>query len=258
MKGMLIDVTRCVGCERCVSACVEANGLDADKAEYDKATSVDGLSDNRFTTIVQIEGRNVKKACMHCLEPSCVSACLVGGLTINKDGAIVYDEDKCIGCRYCMLSCPFHIPRYEWSKKAPFVKKCELCEDRLAEGKIPACAEVCPQDVILFGERSQLLKEAHRRIRNNPEKYINHVWGESEHGGTKVLYLSDVDLASLDWPEEHRESIPHMVEPVVEATPYIAGSVLAGVAGLNWIVKRRMALMKADSSDSKEIEGGGE
>ncbi len=251
--GMLIDVTKCIGCERCVAACVEANHLDPVRADHDKAVISDGLSANRLSTVVQLTSdRFAKKACMHCVDPSCVAACLVGGITKSENGAVVYDPDKCIGCRYCMLACPFHVPRYEWGEIVPFMKKCELCEERLAQGEIPACADACPQDVITYGDREELLAEAHRRIQANPGQYLNHVWGEEEFGGTSVMYISDVDLAELGWPDAKAEPIPEMVAPVVHATPYIAGSVLFSVAGLNWVVRRRMQRMgEAESTEGK-------
>ena len=250
MIGMLIDVTRCIGCEQCVAACVAENGLDPDLADRDRATAPDGLSANRFTTVEPVGwNRLAKKACMHCLEPSCVSACLVGGLTRQENGAVVYDPEKCIGCRYCMLACPFHIPRYQWSKTVPFVRKCELCRDRLAEGKIPACVEACPQQAIAFGTREEMLLEAQRRIESD-DRYFNWIWGKTEFGGTGVLYISDVDLGELGWPGTKTEAIPKMVAPVLHATPWLAGSVLAGVTGIQWIVKRRMEQMREDSPQS--------
>ncbi|MCB2212305.1 4Fe-4S dicluster domain-containing protein [bacterium] len=258
MIGMLIDVTKCVGCEKCVAACVKANGCDPAAADRDRATSPDGLSADRLTTVQPIGWDHfAKKACMHCLEPSCVSACLVGGITRSENGAVVYDPDKCIGCRYCMLACPFHVPRYEWSAKVPFMKKCELCEERLADGEIPACADACPQNAIEFGERDELLRLAHQRIGENPDGYIDHVWGEHEFGGTSVLYISDADLAELGWPSPDTESIPHLVEPVMHATPIVGGSVLASVAGVNWIVRRRMQQMHGPDASSNG-HGGGE
>ena len=144
MPRVVVDRQRCKGCERCVEACVEANGLDPIKAEVDRATTRDGLSANRLSSILPVEeGRFARKSCLHCLEPSCVSACLVGGITKTDAGPVVYDPDKCIGCRYCMLACPFHVPRYEWSKTTPFMRKCHLCFERADAGGVPACVEAC-------------------------------------------------------------------------------------------------------------------
>jgi formate dehydrogenase iron-sulfur subunit len=168
MFGMLFDVTRCKGCERCVDACVEANGLDAVAAARDRATTRDGLSANRLLSVMPVgDGRFARIGCMHCVEPSCVSACLVGGIRKTPEGPVVYDPDKCIGCRYCMLACPFHVPRYEWQETMPFVKKCSMCFDRLRDGGKPACVEACPNEALEFGERDALLAEAHERIRRS-------------------------------------------------------------------------------------------
>ena len=249
MYGILIDVTRCTGCEKCVAACVERNGKDPRLAEYDRAVTKDGLSSHRLLTVLKVDdGRFARKSCMHCLEPSCVSACLVGGLTKTADGAVVYDKDKCIGCRYCMLACPFHIPRYEWDKIVPFVAKCDLCLDRVTQGELPACVGACPNGALKFGERNELLKEAHALIGASPERYVNHVWGEEEFGGTSVMYVADVDLALLGWPETKAVSIPSLTESLVHQTPFMGLGVAATLLGLNWIVKRRNKLMGQEHS----------
>ncbi len=256
MKALLIDVTRCTGCERCVAACVAANGLDPRRADHDKAMISDGLSANRLTTVRQLASdRFARVACMHCQEPSCVAACLVGGLRRLENGAVVYDEEKCIGCRYCMLACPFHIPRYEWSETVPFMKKCELCDGLRGAQEVPACFEACPEEAIRYGEREELLALAKRRIAEHPGRYIDHVWGEQEFGGTGVLYLSDIDLHELGWPRRESASIPELTHGVVQATPVIAGSVLASVAGINWIVRRRMQRLQGHSETGETTAG---
>ncbi len=247
MYGILIDVTKCTACEKCVGACVERGGGDKWLAEHDRATLRDGLSATRKSTVLQVgDGRFARKACMHCLEPSCVSACLVGGLTKAPDGPVIYDRDKCIGCRYCMLACPFHIPRYEWDKTIPYVAKCDMCFDRIEQNQKPACVEACPEGALEFGHRSTLLRKAHALIKSHPERYKNHVWGEHEFGGTSVMYVADVDLASLGWPEGAAAAIPSLTEALIHKTPFIGLGVAAGLIGLNWIVKRRIELMGKD------------
>jgi formate dehydrogenase iron-sulfur subunit len=255
--ALLIDVTKCRGCEECVSACTRRNHKDPLLAEADRVASRDGLTANRLSTVQKIdEGRFAKKSCMHCLEPSCVSACLVGGITRRPDGPVVYDPDKCIGCRYCMLACPFHIPRYEWRKTAPYMVKCDMCVDRIDDGKPPACVEACPYDAIVFGPRPQLLKQAFARIRQDPKKYHNHIWGETEFGGTSVLYISDVDLAALGWPDAVQEPIPHLTEPLVHKTPFMGLSVAVGLVALNWIVKRRNKLAAERAQEAGPTTSG--
>jgi formate dehydrogenase iron-sulfur subunit len=242
MNGLLVDVTRCTGCERCVAACVEANELDPLAAQRDRAITADGLSANRLVSVVQVQDRFARKSCMHCLEPACVSACLVGGITRSPEGPVVYDPDKCIGCRYCMLACPFHVPRYEWDDTAPLMAKCAFCFQRLEGGELPACAEACPEDALTFGDRDRLLVDAHQRIDTSPGRYLPRVWGEHEFGGTAVLYVSDVDLSPLGWPGEEAPPIPSLTQPLIEKTPAIGLSVASCLVGLNWVIRRRMRL----------------
>jgi formate dehydrogenase iron-sulfur subunit len=253
MYSILVDITKCTGCEKCVAACIKENNLNEDKADFDRAVSKDGLSDNRLLSILELDsGRFARKSCMHCLEPSCVSACLVGGITKSKEGPVVYDPDKCIGCRYCMLSCPFHIPRYEWGKTIPFMKKCGMCYERLKEGSLPACVEACPSNAITFGNRDELLKKAHQTIKSAGSKYINHVWGEKEFGGTSLLYISDVDLAELGFPKENHIAIPELTDPLIEKTPFIGSGVALSLIGINWIVRRRNKLAGKNNQENKD------
>lgn len=247
--AILVDVTRCNGCESCTEACVSANRQDPAAAGIDRATTRDGLSANRLCTVVPAaKGRFARKSCMHCLEPSCVSACLVGGLEKTPEGPVVYEPDKCIGCRYCMLACPFHVPRYEWDRVAPFMRKCDMCADRLHEGGVPACVEACPSGALAFGERDALLEQAHDLIRKDPDRYLQRVWGETELGGTCVLYVSDVDLAAVGWPSADTAPIPELTDAVIEKTPILGGSVLLGLWGLGAIIERRQRLMAPAAS----------
>ncbi len=243
MNAILVDITRCTGCEQCVDACIEENGCDPVQAQVDRATTKDGLSQHRLLSVPMIDqGRFARLSCMHCLEPACVSACLVGGLTKTADGPVIYHPEKCIGCRYCMLACPFHIPRYEWDEPVPFVKKCTMCFQRQEEGKVPACVDACPNDVLTFGDRDELLAKAHRTIAQGGGRYLPRVWGEEELGGTSVLYISDVDLDVMGWPEPESESIPHITEPLIAKTPTIGLTVMGSLLGINWVIRRRMRL----------------
>jgi len=243
MYGILVDTTRCTGCESCVAACVAANDLDPRQAARDRVTARDGLSAERFASIVPVgDGAFARKSCMHCLEPSCVSACLVGALQKSEDGPVTYDADKCIGCRYCMLACPFHVPRYEWQATAPFVRKCEMCAERLQHGEQPACVAACPHDALLFGDRDQLLAKAHAMIAVEPWRYRDHVWGEHEFGGTCVLYISDRDLAVLDWPATDTKPIPELTTALVESTPFVGAGVATALLSINWVIRRRQKL----------------
>lgn len=255
MYGILFDVTRCTGCERCVDACVEANGLDPAAAARDRATTRDGLSANRLLSLEPVGDGFARSGCMHCLEPSCVSACLVGGIRKTPEGPVVYDPDKCIGCRYCMLACPFHVPRYEWQETRPFVKKCSLCADRLRDGRRPACVEACPERALEFGRRDELLRAAHDRIRRSSGRYLPRVWGEKEWGGTSVLLISDVDLSAAGWPETSTAPIPSLTEPLIRQTPLIGATVGFGTWALSAIIRRRQRLMGREGAADEESAG---
>ncbi len=260
MFSILVDVTRCTGCEQCAAACVEANNLDPFKADADRSSTKDGLTGSRLSTVLKVsENRFAKKACMHCVEPSCVAACLCGGITKTPEGPVVYDPDQCIGCRYCMLACPFHIPRYEWDDLTPHIKKCTFCFERLKNGQIPACVEKCPEKALIFGERKAMLIEAHQRIKNRPNLYIDRVFGEEEFGGTSVIYISDVDLADLGFPERDTVAITDLTDPLIHKTPVIGLSVMGSMLGLNWIIKRRMERFhNNDSGNSLETDKNSE
>jgi formate dehydrogenase iron-sulfur subunit len=142
-------------------------------------------------------GVHVKKQCMHCNTPACTSACLTKALYKTEEGAVIWREDKCMGCRFCMLSCPFNIPAFEYDKAVPRIMKCHLCFEALKEGDEPACVESCPEEAIVFGPRRELLDEARTRIYSEPDKYVHHIYGEHEAGGTGWLYLASVPFDQL-------------------------------------------------------------
>jgi len=241
--GLLIDVTRCIGCEQCVVACKQENGLGKDRPWRGQG-AIDDLSATRYSTILRRPGnRFVKQQCRHCLEPACVSACIVGALQKTPEGPVAYDADRCMGCRYCMNACPYGIPRYEWDSAAPLVHKCTLCYPRLKEGKSPACVDACPQKAVMFGSREQMLAEAHRRLKTQPGKYIQRVYGEKEVGGTSVLYLSDVPLGFLGWKDDlGQKPLPELTWAALKKVPGVVLGVGGLMAGLYWIVGRRMKL----------------
>jgi formate dehydrogenase iron-sulfur subunit len=255
MNAILVDVTRCTGCEQCVDACIEKNGSDPLKAQVDRATVKDGLSENRLLSLREVaSGRFARMSCMHCLDPSCVSACLVGAITKTPQGPVVYDQDKCIGCRYCMLACPFQVPRYEWDEVVPFVKKCDMCAERQADGLQPACVDACPGGALRFGERGALLKEAQDIIAAGRGTYIPRIWGNHEFGGTSVLYVSDVDLDGMGWPDARTAAIPSLTEPLIAKTPFIGLSVAGGLLGINWVIRRRMRLAAEAAARTEEVD----
>lgn len=252
--AILTDTTRCIGCNQCVIACKKVNHLAPDlPRQWDLA---DGLSAGNWTSLVEgPKGSFVRKQCRHCLEPACVSACPVGAMHKTDLGAIVYDSNKCMGCRYCMMACPYGIPRYEWQRPVPYVRKCILCYDRIKTGSQPACVEVCPTKATIFGDRDQLLSEAQRRLAEKPKVYVQKVWGEHDAGGSSVLYVSNVDLSFLT--EGRRigsNPLPAATAPAMEAVPFVFTGVMATMAGIGWVIDRRMklALGKSESKNKPD------
>ena len=262
MKNMAIlnDVTKCIGCEKCVNACQEVNELPHEQP-WRWVENIDDLSSARWTTIDRVSSKNgdrfVRKQCLHCVDPSCVSVCIVGALKKTPEGPVVYDKDVCIGCRYCMIACPWEIPRYSWEDRVPYVQKCHMCYERvIEEGKVPACVEACPAGATIFGERDALLAEARRRLAAEPDKYVQRIWGAKEVGGTSVLYISDVDikLTGLDAPVVDEESIPHRTTKILHQMPTAFSGMAILMAGLYWIIKRRQKVMAASIEEQKQQE----
>ena len=254
MKAILTDITKCIGCYECVAACKQAHNLEPD---YPRTFHrIDGLSSRNWTSIVQKDDKHfVRKQCRHCLEPACVSACPVGALIKTPEGPVIYDADKCIGCRYCMIACPYGIPRYDWDSPVPYIKKCTLCYERIVKGIQPACTEVCPTGATIFGEREELLAEAKRRIAENPDTYIDRVFGEHEVGGTSVFYLSDIDLDFLTYPVKKIDtSLPETTSAAMSAVPPAFVGMGAIMGGLYWFCKRRERLRQEKLDENSEDE----
>lgn len=244
--GILNDTTRCTGCERCVEACKLENGLGADMPRRWKQ-QIDDLSSTRFTTIVRKEGdRFVRRLCRHCEVPACVSACIVGALQKTAEGPVIYDSDKCMGCRYCIMSCPYGIPRYDWESQVPTIHKCTLCYQRIQTGAIPACVEACPEEATIFGPYDEMLAEARRRIEKNPQRYVQTVVGETEAGGTSVIYISDIPLGFLSYnPELGDKPFPALTWSALSKVPPLIVGMGGLMTGIYWIVERRMRLSSA-------------
>ena len=234
--GVLVDCTRCVGCRRCEKACNEINSdninddLPRRPAEDFKDDTVfqrQRRMDYRAYTVVNRHedpdqpGKSTyaKVQCMHCLYPACVSACIVGALSQHPNGEVTYDADKCIGCRYCMVACPFQVPAYEYNNAlTPKVRKCTFCfKARTDKGKVPACVESCPMQVMTFNKRTELIRLAHRQMRKHPGRYVPHLYGEKEVGGTAWMYLSGMSFRKMRLPELGYHPVPGYTEPIQHA-----------------------------------------
>jgi formate dehydrogenase iron-sulfur subunit len=190
----------------------------------------------------------------------------VGALRKTAEGPVVYDSAKCIGCRYCQYACPFGVPSYEWTGALGLISKCEMCTERLAEGEKPACVEACPNGAVRFGTRAFLLAQARAQIESNPGRYVDHIYGEHEVGGTSVLYLSPVPFTALGFPSLGEQEIPHYAEAVMKKTPVVALTV-ASLAVVAQAVTRRLhnhaaqqaefvPLEATQRSDSRKLDGG--
>jgi formate dehydrogenase iron-sulfur subunit len=200
--GVLIDETRCVGCRMCEKACAEAHGLPGPalggESVFEKLRTT---TESQLTVVNRYKTPTdeffAKKQCMHCIQPACVAACLTQAMHKTKEGPVLWDESKCMGCRYCMLACPFDVPKFEYRQAVPKIRKCNMCWDRIQAGKRPACVEICPAEAILFGKRSDLIEVARKRIYEQPDAYSHSLYGEHEVGGTGCLYLSPVPIENL-------------------------------------------------------------
>ena len=212
--GVLVDTTRCVGCRTCEAACAEAHSLSApDIADSSVFSKERATSVSQWTVVNRYETEKgevfVKRQCMHCNQPGCVAACLVKAMQKRKEGPVTWDTN-CMGCRYCMPSCPFEIPKFEYGSATPKIQKCNMCWDRLGKEEKPTCVANCPEQALLYGTRKELIEEANRRIYQKPGEYLSHIYGEHEVGGTGYLYLSKVpfeqiglrtDLGTTPYPE---------------------------------------------------------
>jgi len=249
--AILTDTTLCTGCETCVKACKAANKLGPDRPREGQGSAID-LSISRYTTIVRKPGdRSVRRQCFHCIDPACVSACIVGALQKTPEGPVYCDYSKCLGCRYCFVACPFDVPRYEWENAVPYMRKCTLCRERLVEGGIPACVEACPEKATIFGTREEMLAEAHRRLKAKPERYAQRVFGEKEVGGTSILLISDIDLSFLAWtPDVPEKPMPEMTWAALKKVPPTILAVGGLMAGVYWTIGRRMKMAELRATES--------
>ncbi len=262
--GILIDTTRCIGCRACQLACKQKNGLPADAANLPaNRTFPEALSDTTFTLIdfrrtggseTKPVFTTVKKQCMHCLEPACASVCPVGAIQKTARGPVVYDPEKCMGCRYCMAACPFGIPKFEWDSANPRIRKCEMCNDLIEQGKQPACVAACPTQALVFGTRAELVAEAQKRVQSAPDKYVPYIYGLEEVGGTSVMYLSSVPFDQLGFNTNlPKTALPDFTWQVMEKIPAVAVGVGLLMGSISWLTHRRGGAHPA-ASDHTEPE----
>lgn len=233
--GVLVDLSRCIGCRSCEAACSAEHGLPRPEVPFTDASVFEVQEHGRqrrtdescYTVVNRYAAAGAehplyrKVQCNHCQEPACASSCFVNAYTKTPEGAVIYNAEVCVGCRTCMIACPFYVPTFKYSSAfKPRIMKCTFCYDtRLKDGRPPACVEACPQEALTFGRRDELLKIGRRRIEENKTSYIDHIYGEYEAGGTSWLYLSAVPFAQAGFDME----IPHA--PILDSVKNFLGIV---------------------------------
>jgi Fe-S-cluster-containing dehydrogenase component len=267
--GVLHDISRCIGCRKCEEACNRVNDLPKPDKPFDDLSVLDQKRRTHASTYTvvnrfEIDSKPVfvKKQCNHCMEPACASACFVKAFQKTPNGPVAYDESVCVGCRYCMIACPFNIPAYEYDDAfSPAVTKCTLCAPRIEKGQLPGCVESCPKEALIFGNRKQLIKIARERINKYPNRYIDHIYGEHEMGGTSWLYISDVAFSKIGMREDlGTTSAPQLTSGPLAVVPIVVGLWPVLLTGIYAISQRKdkvaaeeqaeaVALAKADADE---------
>jgi formate dehydrogenase iron-sulfur subunit len=284
-KATLIDTTKCLGCRSCQVACKQWNELEAEKTSLDgKRTFLQNpsaYSSHTFNVMTFNEVPDdkapgglkfvmAKRQCMHCEQPSCASACPVTALHKTPEGPVLYEVDKCIGCRYCVWACPFGVPTAEWDSLAPQIHKCTLCSDRSAEPlpterngqpltednqqrftaahQVPACVNACPTGALQFGERDALLAEARERMVAHPGRYVDHIYGEHEVGGTSYLYLAAVPFEKLGFRADLGTTpYPAYTATALGLVPAAVLGVGAALGGIHLFARRKAAVAREEA-----------
>ena len=258
--GVLFDVTRCIGCRKCEEACNKVNELPApakpfgDLAVMQTRRRTDAKSYtvvNRYENVPGAKGPLYRKLqCNHCLEPACASACFVRAFTKNPNGAVTYDESVCVGCRYCMIACPFEIPTYEYDRALePRIMKCTFCQPRLAKGLLPGCVEICPVEALTFGRRRDLIRLAHERFAQFPGRYIDAIYGEKEMGGTAWMTISGVPFRELGLREDLGVTpAPELTKGALSVVPIVAGMWPVLLTGIYAISQRRDKIAREEQA----------
>ncbi len=239
-NGILVDTTKCVGCKQCMIACQKKNNLPQDtRTTILSANSLSVIETRNVMVNDKPKNQPVKRQCMNCVNPSCVAACTVGAMKKLPNGPVVYDSDRCIGCRYCMYACPFGVPTFEWNQQFSLIRKCDECADLQTKGQAPACVQSCPANALTFGEREALITMANERVYAPKSNYIKHIYGEREIGGTTVMYLASIPFEQLGFPTLPEIAPAEINATIMHSTPTIAAGMAMALSGIYWLVKKR-------------------
>jgi Fe-S-cluster-containing dehydrogenase component len=265
--GVLFDNTRCIGCRKCEEGCNTVNELPTPDLPFDdlslletkrRTTAKAYTIVNRYDTVsnVHVKGPLYRKVqCNHCLEPACASACFVRAFTKTPKGAVIYDASVCVGCRYCMIACPFEIPTYEYDEALePRVMKCTLCYPRIQKGLLPGCVQACPTEALTFGKRTDLLNIARKRISKYPDRYVDHIYGENEMGGTSWLYLSAVPFKEVGMREDLGfTAAPNLTSGALLGVPIVAGLWPVLLTGIYAMSKRKEKISNQETAQAVAV-----
>ncbi len=257
--GVLFDSVLCIGCRSCEEGCNTVNELPPPDKPFKDLSVLDKkrrTSTKAFTVVNRYNGPKGplynKDQCNHCLEPACASACFVRALKKSKEGPVIYDASVCVGCRYCMVACPFEIPTYEYNRVLdPKVMKCTMCYPRVTKGLLPGCVEICPTEALSFGKRDLLIQMARERIHRHPDRYVNHIFGEREMGGTSWLYLSGVPFSKIGMREDLGVTpAPELTSGALAAVPMIVGLWPVVLTGIYAMTKRSEKIARLEKEQS--------
>ncbi len=262
-KSVLVDIPKCIGCGSCQEGCKTWNNRLPEATEFTDNWLNPPKETTKTWTIIkpyymEKDGRTtrrfVKEQCMHCLSPACVSACPVTALTKNKDGAVVYDDNLCIGCRYCMVACPYFKVNFEWEETFPRISKCHFCFDRIPRGDLPACVEACPTGTLTFGPRSTIIQKAKERITER-KHYVGHIFGEKEIGGSGWMYISDVPFEQLGFPVGFdTKPLPDITWKSLTKIPYLAPGIAVFLTGIYYYTDRKYKVAQEEQSQDEKGE----
>ncbi|PIE59122.1 MAG: hypothetical protein CSA32_05675 [Desulfobulbus propionicus] len=268
--GVLVDLSRCVGCRSCEAACNAEQKLPEPEKPFNDFSVFDELHHGQkrrtdaasYTVVNKYEDPEFdhplfrKIQCNHCQEPACLTSCFVNAYTKTPEGAVVYNPDVCVGCRTCMIACPFYIPTFRYSSAFhPRIMKCIFCYDtRLKFGKSPACVEACPQEALTFGRRDDLIRVGRQRIRENKGKYVDHIYGEHEAGGTAWLYLSPEKFEKVGFNMRiPHEPILNSVKDFLSIVPMVLTIWPALFTGIHLLATRKEKMQKqAEQQEGSE------